>query len=86
MSSLIRYVAEQNTWNAIFGRPPYDLSDPADCQRLANRIDNEISPENLSCDGELPRHVVMDRYSRLIDVARELRDLEPTVRFDEVDV
>ena len=86
MKALNRYVKEQNQWGSLFGRKPIDLADPADRQRLANRIDNEVSPENLSCDGELPRHVVMAKYKRLIDVARELRDLDRDVRFNEVDV
>jgi hypothetical protein len=84
MSSLVRYVAEQNTWNALFGRPPYDLSIPADRQRLASRIDNELSPENLTCDGELSRSQVQAKYSRLIKVSRELLKLDPLVQFEEV--
>ena len=84
MSSLIRFVAEQNTWNAIFGRAPYDLSIPADRQRLANRIDNELSPENLTCDGELSRAQVQAKYKRLIRVSEELLKLDPTIQFEEV--
>jgi len=84
MSALVRYVAEQNTWNAIFGRPPYDLSIPADRQRLASRIDGELSPENLTCDGELSGSQVQAKYSRLIKVSRELLKLDPLVQFEEV--
>jgi len=86
MSALIRFVAEKNGWNAIVGRPPYDLSIPADRQRLARRIDNELSPENLTCDGELSRSQVQAKYNRLIKVSRELIKLDPLVQFDEVDV
>jgi hypothetical protein len=84
MSALVRYVAEQNTWNAIFGKPPYDLSIPADRQRLASRIDGELSPENLTCDGELSRNQVQAKYNRLIKVSRELLKLDPLVQFEEV--
>lgn len=84
MSSLVRYVAEQNSWNAIFGKKPYDLSVPADRVRLARRIDNELSPENLTMDGELPRSEVGRRYNKLIRVAEELQRLDPSVQFSEV--
>jgi hypothetical protein len=84
MSSLVRYVAEQNTWNAIFGKPPYDLSVPADRVRLARRIDGELSPENLTCDGELSRSQVSRKYNQLIRVAEELQRLDPSVQFSEV--
>lgn len=83
-TALIRFVAEKNSWNAIFGRAPYDLSDPADRQRLASRIDNELSPENLTCDGELSRAQVQAKYNRLIRVSRELLKLDPLVQFEEV--
>jgi len=84
MSSLVRYVAEQNTWNAIFGRKPYDLSVPADRVRLARRIDGELSPENLTCDGELSRSQINRKYNQLIRVAEELQSLDPSIQFWEV--
>ena len=84
MSSLVRYVAEQNSWNAIWGQAPYDLSIPADRKRLARAIDNELSPENLTCDGELPRSEVGRRYNKLIRLAEELQRLDPSVQFSEV--
>jgi len=84
MSSLVRYVAEQNSWNAIFGRKPYDLSVPADRERLARRIDGELSPENLTMDGELSRSQVNRRYNQLIRVAEELQSLDPSIQFSEV--
>lgn len=83
-TSLIRFVAEKNSWNSIFGRTPYDLSVPADRQRLARCIDSELSPENLTCDGELSRAQVQAKYNRLIKVSRELLVLDPLVQFEEV--
>lgn len=37
-----------------------------------NVVYNRLSPENLTCDGELPRHMVMSRQSKL---RRQLRGL-----------
>jgi hypothetical protein len=52
---------------------------------LADSIDAELSPENLTCDGELPRESVASRYRTLTAVARELQKLDPAVKFYEYD-
>jgi hypothetical protein len=52
---------------------------------LADSIDAELSPENLTCDGELPRESVASRYRTLTTVARELQKLDSTVKFYEYD-
>lgn len=82
--NLEQYVAQQNAWNAIFGSPAYDLTSAKDRQKLAERIDSELSPENLTCDGELPAHQVQVKYKRLVAAAEELKQLDPTVTFWEV--
>jgi hypothetical protein len=84
MKALQSYVQQINEWNAMFDRRAYDLGNPADRQRLANRIDSELSPENISCDGELSHAEVSRRYNRLIRVAKQLSKLDPTVQFWEV--
>lgn len=81
--NLDQYVQEANSWNAIFGKGPYDLNNAKDRQDLANKIDSELSPENLTCDGELPAHQVQVRYKRLTAAADELRQLDPSVTFYE---
>ena len=78
---LAQYVQEANEWNKIFGKGPYDLTKAKDRQELANKIDGELSPENLTCDGELPAHQVNVRYKRLTAAAEELRQLDPKVVF-----
>jgi hypothetical protein len=42
-------------------------------------IDAKLSPENLTCDGELPPTEVNRRYRELTSAARELIRLDPTV-------
>jgi hypothetical protein len=42
-----------------------------------------LSPENLTCDGELPRSLVQARYKELTNAARELQKLDPSVKFYE---
>jgi hypothetical protein len=46
-------------------------------------IDSALSPENLTCDGELPRAEVNRRYRELITAAKQLKKLDPTVSFYE---
>jgi hypothetical protein len=42
-----------------------------------------LSPENLTCDGELPRNQVHARYKLLTKAAFELKQLDPSVKFYE---
>jgi hypothetical protein len=48
-------------------------------------IDNALSPENLTCDGELSRTEVNRRYKELITAAKQLKKLDPAVTFYEYD-
>jgi hypothetical protein len=84
MKALQNYVKRANEWNAVFNRGQYDLDNPKDRQRLAQRIDAELSPENLHCDGEISHAEASRKYNRLIRVAEQLKKLDPTVQFWEV--
>jgi hypothetical protein len=46
-------------------------------------IDSALSPENLTCDGELPRAEVQRRYKELMTAARQLKKFDPSVTFYE---
>ena len=81
MKTLKSYVERKNQWNAIFGGKALVIGQ--DNQRIADMIDGELSPENLTCDGELPRSQVQARYRELTAAARELSRLDPTVKFYE---
>ena len=83
MKHLNAYVAKKNQWNAIFKGTQYSLDTHSDRQRLADCIDSDLSPENLTCDGELPRSVVQSRYRELTAAASQLKKLDPTVKFYE---
>jgi len=83
MLTLNKYVAQKNEWNQIFKGRQYDLTIAADRQAIADCIDNELSPENLTCDGELSRSQVQQRYRLLTGAARELLALDPSVKFYE---
>jgi hypothetical protein len=81
MKALKSYVEQQNKWNAIFGGKPLVVGQ--DNQKIADMIDSALSPENLTCDGELPRSQVQARYRQLTAAAQDLQNLDPTVKFYE---
>ena len=84
MRSLRAYVDQKNRWNAIFKGRQLDVDNPADRQAIADMIDSDLSPENLCCDGELPRSQVQAKYRQLQAAARDLLKLDPSVKFYEL--
>ena len=83
MSALTQFVAQKNHWNSFFKGDPYEIQTAKGRQRVADMIDAALSPENLTCDGELPRAEVNRRYKELISAARALKRLDPSVTFYE---
>jgi len=83
MRELKQYVKQANTWNAIFNGPQYNLGLAEDRQRLASHIDSALSPENLTCDGEIRGEALRVKYNRLKKVAQQLKTLDPSVSFYE---
>ena len=85
ISTLEKYVDQNNRWGAIFGEKPLSLDNKEDRQKIAELIDCALSPENLSCDGELPRGQVQAKYRMLTRAAAELKSIDPSVVIYEFD-
>ena len=83
MQALQKYIDQQNQWNAIFKGRQYEVDTFEGRKQVAEMIDAALSPENLTCDGELPRSLVQKRYKELTTAARELKKLDPSVKFYE---
>jgi hypothetical protein len=83
ISTLEQYVDQKNSWGKLFGAKPLSLLNSADRQRIADSIDADLSPENLTCDGELPRSQVQARYKFLTRAAKELQSIDANVTFYE---
>jgi hypothetical protein len=83
ISTLEDYVEQRNRFNSIFGKEPLSLLRAEDRQRIANMIDGDLSPENLTCDGELSRSAVQAKYRQLTRAAQELQSIDPSVTFYE---
>ena len=83
MKALQKYIDQKNHWNRIFKGEQYEVATHAGRQRLADMIDSALSPENLTCDGELPRAEVNRRYKELMTAAKQLKQLDSSVKFYE---
>lgn len=83
MKELKEFVERENKWSAIFGSQPLSLQSAADRQKIASKIDSCLSPENLSCDGELPRAEVNRKFRFLTKAAEQLMKLDPSVEIHE---
>jgi hypothetical protein len=86
MNSLLRFLEQENTWAKVFSKsstPKYEIDTAEGRQKVADSIDNQLSPENLTCDGELSVREIRIRYKYLTAAAADLRKLDPTVKFWE---
>jgi hypothetical protein len=81
--NLNEFVTGLNDWRKMWNHRPLNINDAGDRQKIANALDAELSPENLTCDGELPHSVVQARYWSLIKICKELIRLDPNVKFYE---
>lgn len=77
MSALTTYVDRKNAFSKLFGSKQLSLQNSQDRKQIAQSIDADLSPENLTCDGELSRSQVQARYKALTAAAIELSRLDP---------
>ena len=85
MKALQAFIDQKNHWNSFFKGEQYEIKTAAGRQRVADMIDAALSPENLTCDGELSNVEVNRRFKELDTAAKQLRKLDPNVKFYEYD-
>ena len=83
ISNLEHYVEQKNSWSKLFGSKPLSLLNANDRQKIADSIDADLSPENLTCDGELRGAQVLQKSRYLQRCAQELQSIDPAVKFYE---
>lgn len=83
MKALQAYVDRKNKWAALFKGQQFELKTAKGRQRVAESLDCDLSPENLTCDGELSRTEVNAKFKALSSAALELRKLDPSVKMYE---
>jgi hypothetical protein len=81
MKALNALIKQENSWASIFNGKfvAYEVDTATGRRRVAEMIDAKLSPENLSCDGELPRSQVQARYRALTAAAQDLVNLDPSM-------
>lgn len=71
------YVAQRNAYAAIFGDQvlPADPSrwTPEQRTKVLDDLDNELSPENLCCDGELSGRALLQKAAMLNGALKALQ-------------
>jgi hypothetical protein len=83
IKTLENYVEQRNAIRKLFKQRPLSLLSARDRQQIADDIDCALSPENLTCDGELSRSQVNAKYRMLTRAAQELKSIDPSVTFYE---
>ena len=81
MKALNALIKLENDWSSMFNPKfvAYEVATAQGRERVAKMIDAKLSPENLSCDGELPRAEVNRRYRALTSAAQDLLKLDPSM-------
>jgi hypothetical protein len=83
MKALQAYIDQKNKWNKLFKGKQYEIQTAQGRQEVADCLDSDLSPENLTCDGELSRSQVLTKQRALVAVVKELQKLDPSVKFYE---
>ena len=79
ISAIEQYVAQKNTWRAIFKDRPLSLLVQADRVRIAHSLEADLSPENLTCDGEVRGAALRQKAAYLNRCVEELFSIDPTL-------
>jgi hypothetical protein len=74
MNNLREYVDQMNRWNKLSNRPlmTFPLSQE-DAQKIVYKLEGDLSPENLHCDGEITRAQAQRKYNYFMRVYAELK-------------
>ena len=83
ISTIEQYVENKNRWRLIFTQKPLSLLNAQDRQKIADSLDSDLSPENLTCDGEVRGAQLQAKYRYLTRAAAELKSIDPSVTFYE---
>lgn len=83
IATIEQYVERMNAMAEIFGTKTVSLLNANDRQIIARNLDGNLSPENLTCDGERSQSEVNTYYKYFTKAADELLSIDPTVAFYE---
>jgi hypothetical protein len=72
MSYLNDYVADLNQMAKLFKHPTLSVNKAADRKEILDRLECDLSPENLCCDGELSGAPLRAKAKKLNGALAEL--------------
>jgi len=73
MKNLQAYIDQMNNWGSFFNSPQINFPlSQVQVNDIANKLDADLSPENLHCDGEISRTQAQNKYNYYGRVIREL--------------
>jgi hypothetical protein len=77
LPSLRAYVVQRNARAKVFGKKQFDVDalTAKDAQSIADMLACDLSPENLSCDGEASPSSIKSKAAFLNKACAELRTL-----------
>ena len=71
--TLNEYIERANAWGAIFNEAGIEFPlKQEDVNKIVDRLNGDLSPENLHCDGEISAAEAQKKYRFYQTVAREL--------------
>lgn len=81
-TSLQNFLNGINSFNKATNKPELSLAKPEDVKELADRLSCLLSPEVLTCDGELSSTEVNKKMKYYQEIADGLWDIDPSLTFD----
>ena len=76
MTNLNAYLARINQFARLFNKRQLTLDSAADRKQIAEGLEGDLSPENLTCDGELRGAALQRRAKFLNACVKELAALK----------
>jgi histidyl-tRNA synthetase len=83
MKALENYLFRVNSWARLTKGKLLTLDTAEDRQKIAQKIESDLSPENLHMDGEASMQHVRTMLKLLKQARKELIALDPSVKFYE---
>jgi hypothetical protein len=78
-NTLAQYVDQHNSWQKIWDKAHVDIDinnmSKLQADDLIRKLDSEMSPENLHCDGEITHSQAQDKYDYYMAVWQDLRSV-----------
>lgn len=84
MKKLQKFIKAENDWRKLFGNRELSIDTPEGRQHVAELIDNQLSPENLYCDGEISHTEAQMKYRMLSGAGKDLMKIDPNVVIYEI--